>query len=267
MFVGLNGFSQEFQGRAFYMSKVNVNMDFMKNMPPDRAAMVKSRMKTATEKNYTLEFNSNSSYFEEEERLDPNGQSGGFNWMQFVTGPAGGSIYKDLQSNTYINKRELYGKVFLVKDTLNPTKWVLTGETKQIGIYNAFKATLTREVEERAFGFGNRNAASEETNNPPLSKTREVVMSAWFTPQLPVSTGPSMYGGLPGLILEINDDRTTMLCTKVILNPKEKIKIKAPSKGKEVTLVEYQQIAKDKAEEMRNMYRGRGGRGGSRRIN
>jgi hypothetical protein len=47
-----------------------------------------------------------------------------------------------------------------------------------------------------------------------------------------------------------------MLCTKVILNPKEKIKIKAPSKGKEVTLVEYQQIAKDKAEEMRNMYRG-----------
>jgi GLPGLI family protein len=81
-------------------------------------------------------------------------------------------------------------------------------------------------------------------------------MSAWFTPQIPVSTGPSMYGGLPGLILEINDDRTTMLCTKVILNPKEKIKIKAPSKGKEVTLVEYQQIAKDKAEEMRNMYRG-----------
>ena len=36
-------------------------------------------------------------------------------------------------------------------------------------------------------------------------------MSAWFTPEIPVSTGPSMYGGLPGLILEINDDRTTML--------------------------------------------------------
>ena len=259
---GINGYSQDFQGRAFYMSKVNVNMDFMNNMPPDRAAAVKARMKTATEKNYTLEFNSNSSYFEEEERLDPNGQAGGFNWMQFVTGPAGGSIYKDLQSKTYINKKELFGKVFLVKDSLNPTKWVLTGETKKIGIYNAYKATVTREVEERAFSFGNRNAASEETNNPPLSKTREVVMSAWFTPEIPVSTGPSMYGGLPGLILEINDDRTTMLCTKVILNPKEKIKIKAPSKGKEVTLVEFEQISKDKAEEMRNMYRGRGGRGG-----
>lgn len=261
---GINGYSQDFQGRAFYMSKVNVNMDFMKNMPPDRAAAVKARMKTATEKNYILEFNSNSSYFNEEERLDPNGQAGGFNWMQFVTGPAGGSIYKDLQSKTYINKRELFGKVFLVKDSISPSKWVLTGESKQIGIYSAYKATITREVEERAFGFGNRNNSSEETNNPPLSKTREVVMSAWFTPQIPVSTGPAMYGGLPGLILEINDDRTTMLCTKVILNPKEKIKIKAPSKGKEVTLVEFEQIAKEKAEEMRNMYRGRGGNRSSR---
>ena len=55
-------------------------------------------MKTATEKNYILDFNSSSSYFEEEERLDPNSQSGGFNWMQFVTGPAEGSIFRNIQS-------------------------------------------------------------------------------------------------------------------------------------------------------------------------
>ena len=266
MFVGLTGFSQEFQGRAFYMSKVNVNMDFMKNMPPDRAAAVKARMKTATEKNYTLEFNSNESFFEEEERLDPNGSGGGFNWMQFVTGPEGGSIYKDLQSKIYINKKELYGKVFLVKDSIPESKWVLTGETRKIGIYNAYKATITKEVEERVMSFGNRSRSTETPPNPPERKTRDVVMSAWFTPEIPVSTGPSMYGGLPGLILEINDDRTTMLCTKVILNPKDKIKVKAPAKGKEVTSIEFEQIAKDKAEEMRNMYRGRRGSGSRTRI-
>ena len=54
MFLSINGFSQEFQGRAFYMSKMNVNMDFMKNMPPDRVKYMKARMKTATEKNFTL---------------------------------------------------------------------------------------------------------------------------------------------------------------------------------------------------------------------
>lgn len=91
-------------------------------------------------------------------------------------------------------------------------------------------------------------------------------MTAWFTPEIPVSSGPSMYGGLPGLILEINDDRTTMLCTKVIINPKEKIKIKEPSKGKQVTNLEYEKIAKDKQEEMQGMYRGRRGGGSRARI-
>ena len=41
----------------------------MKNMPPDRQAYMKGRMKSATEKNYTLEFDSNSSYFQEEDVL------------------------------------------------------------------------------------------------------------------------------------------------------------------------------------------------------
>ena len=36
------------------MSKMNVNMDFMNNMPPDRVKYMKARMKTATEKNFTL---------------------------------------------------------------------------------------------------------------------------------------------------------------------------------------------------------------------
>jgi hypothetical protein len=50
-FITISGFSQDFQGKAYYMSKVNVNMDWMKNLTPDRAAYLKGRMKTATEKN------------------------------------------------------------------------------------------------------------------------------------------------------------------------------------------------------------------------
>jgi len=264
LIISINGFSQDFQGRAYYMSKSNVNTDFTKNMPPDRAKRIMGMMKKALEKNYTLEFNSNSSFFEEEEVLEAGqGSGGGFNWMQFVTGPEGGSLHKDLQSKIYTNKKELFGKVFLVKDSIVPRKWVMTGETKQIGIYNAYKATITKEVEERAFNFGRRpssNSSEEEGKEPETPKMREVVMSAWFTPEIPVSTGPSMYGGLPGLILEINDDRTTILCTKVILNPKEKIKIKVPKKGKVVTKSEFEQISEDKAKEMQEMYQG--GRGG-----
>ena len=268
LIFNFNGFSQDFQGKAYYMSKTNVNTDFTNNLPPDRAKSILGMMKKALEKNYILDFNSNSSYFEEEEVLEAGGrQGGGFNWMQFVGGPDGGSLHKDLQSKIYTNKKELFGKIFLVKDSITPSKWVMTGETKQIGIYNAYKATITKEVEEREFNFGRRpTRGGESESEPEAPKMREVVMSAWFTPEIPVSTGPAMYGGLPGLILEINDDKTIILCTKVVINPKDKIKIKAPSKGKVVTRSEFDQIAENKAKEMEEMYKGRRSGGRSRAI-
>ena len=267
--MAFSGFSQDFQGKAYYMSKMNVNMDWMKNLPPDRQASVRASMKKATEKNYILNFNSSASFFKEEERLDPNAQGGGFNWQQFVTGPAQGDIYRDIQSNTYTNKKELFGKIFLIKDSLPKSKWVMTGETKQIGIYNAYKATISKEVEEEVISFQRsrgRQGQRPSPPQPPEKKIRKVVMSAWFTPEIPVSTGPSLYGGLPGLILELNDDKMTILCTKVVLNPKEKVKIKEPSKGKKVTSVEFEKIAEDKAEEMRNRWDGRRSRGSGRAV-
>jgi GLPGLI family protein len=76
-----------------------------------------------------------------------------------------------------------------------------------------------------------------------------------------------MYGGLPGLILEIGDDNRVMICTKVVLNPEEKIKLKEPNKGKVVSNSEFLIIQEDKAKEMRERYqRGGGNRGGAVRI-
>ena len=267
LFLSFEGYSQDFLGKAYYMSKSTVNMDWMKNMPPERQKYMKARIKTALEKNYILDFDSSSSYFKEEVTLEAGGSGGGgFNWMQFVAGPAQGDIYKDIQENMYINKRELFGKIFLITDSIAPTKWVMTGETKKIGIYNAYKASYTKEVEEDVFSFSRRqrdNQNANEENNPILPKTKTVVMTAWFTPEIPVSTGPAMYGGLPGLILEISDGNRTMLCTKVVLNPEEKIKIKEPSKGKVVTNSEFNKIQGDKMNEMRERYnRGGGNRGG-----
>jgi sRNA-binding carbon storage regulator CsrA len=48
------------------------------------------------------------------------------------------------------------------------------------------------------------------------------------------------------------------------MNPKEKIKIKAPKKGTVVNMEEYNKIRTEKIAEMREMYqknRGQGGRG------
>ena len=66
-----------------------------------------------------------------------------------------------------------------------------------------------------------------------------------------MSQGPEKYWGLPGLILEVSDGKTVILCSKVVINPKDKVAIKAPAKGKEVTQNEYDEIVIKKVEEMR----------------
>ena len=91
-----------------------------------------------------------------------------------------------------------------------------------------------------------------------------LTITAWYSPQIPVSAGPDKYYGLPGLILEINAGRTTMLCTEISINSDEVLVIDEPNKGKEVSRDEYNDIVKKKSEELRERFRsrGRGGRGG-----
>ena len=77
-------------------------------------------------------------------------------------------------------------------------------------------------------------------------------VEAWYTPQIPVSHGPGEFWGLPGLILEVSTGDKVMLCSKVIMNPKDKIEIEALGKGKEITKVAYQETIRGKMMEMRN---------------
>jgi len=244
--------AQEFQGKAYYISKTTMDPNFGANIPPERRQRFMDRMKSNLEKNYELDFNSTASTFYNEERLDNSGGSGRFNFMSFMS-PFQGILHKEFASKTFTNRVELFGKIFLIKDSLPESKWLLSGESKQIGNYTVYKATMSREVPQEVFQFGRQN--SEE--NQPKMKT--VNITAWFTPQIPVSTGPYKYGGLPGLILEVNSDNTTVLCTKVVINPKEKMKIKAPQKGTVVNTEEYDKIRTEKIAEMREMYRRNGG--------
>lgn len=40
--------------------------------------------------------------------------------------------------------------------------------------------------------------------------------------------------GFTGLILEVNDGKTVMLCTKIVMNTKDKVEIKPVTKGKKL---------------------------------
>ena len=71
--------------------------------------------------------------------------------------------------------------------------------------------------------------------------------------------GLRVYGGLPGLILEVNDGDLTIVCSEIVLNPKEVKEIKEPIKGKIVTRKKFGNIAKEKTKEMMDRYKTRDG--------
>lgn len=274
---GTTAFGQDFQGKAYYMSKTTMDMSQFgggRQISPDQMKRMQERMKSFLEKQYILTFNKEESIYKEEERLQA--QGGGSRWGGFSSSLSGGPKYKNVKTKEALQDNEFFGKQFLIKDELKPLEWKMGTETKQIGQYTVFKATAIKPVvgfdwrSMRRRGGNDRGKKKDSTDtkksDDPMDeievpKTIEVV--AWYTPQIPINQGPDDYWGLPGLILEINADRTTILCTKIVMNPKERDNIKKPEKGEVVTQEEYTEITTKKMQEMRDMYRGRGR--GSRR--
>jgi GLPGLI family protein len=255
--------AQNFQGIATYKS--SRKMGGIKigglDLDPQMQKQIEEQLKKQGQKEYTLKFNLTESLWKEVESLGAGGgpqaaAGGGTVRVSFSASGSNGSLYKNTATMQEIEETEVFSKPFLVKDELQTREWELTNETKKIGNYTAQKAIFTRISERRTMSFGN----DEENEMVTVSDT--VNIAAWYTPEIPVSQGPDNYWGLPGLILEVNDGTTTFLCTKVVLNPENGVKIKVPSKGKKVNKKELAKITEEKREEMMKNFKN-GGKGTS----
>ena len=237
--------AQDFQGRAEYVYKAKMNLgSWGAKMSQEQKKQIAARLKNRLEKTYILSFNKEESIYREFEKLDA--MSGAADsWGKNFTP---GHQYKNVKTNSFVQNQELYGKRFLIKDELLKIDWKMETETKQIGNYMCFKATASVPSSELSW----YNFSWGDLNEDDSSEVKMTEVVAWYSPQIPVSQGPSEYWGLPGLILEVNVGTTTMLCSKIIMNPDEKSEIEAPKKGKEVTKNEYQEIIAGKMKEMRD---------------
>lgn len=278
--VSTVSFAQDFQGMAVYESKTSTadfkaKMEGNKDITPEMQKMIEERMKKMFEKTFVLNFDKNTSIYKEEEKLDAPGSQGGSNMRMmgsFMGG--GGTHYKNLKAKTFTVDKEIMGKEFLVQDSLPKLDWKLGQETKEIGGYMCFKATAVQKASQsdfRNFRMKKQDDTKKETTAEKQKTTdfmkegeipKEIEVVAWYSPEIPVSQGPENYYGLPGLILEVSAGKTTILCSKVVMNVKEKKEIKAPTKGEVVTQKEYDEIVAKKMEELRQMNQGRGGNGG-----
>jgi len=240
--------AQNFQGKATYKSKRK--LDIKLDSTQVDSGMHKKMMemlKKQFEKTFVLTFDKDESVYKEEEKLSkPQGPSN----MEMVMINTGGSdiLYKNTKENRYTNQNDVFGKIFLIQDNLEKLDWKLGSETKNIGEYTCYKATLKREVEdiENRISF---NADHEQDENT-TPKMKEITITAWYTPKIPVNNGPGNYHGLPGLILEVNDGTETIICNKIVMNPKNNIALKEPNKGKVVSKEKFETIIDKKMKEM-----------------
>lgn len=246
---------QNFSGSATYKtaSEVPFKMD-RPDMSPEQKKNMEERMAKAMQKEFELKFNRQESIYAEVEELEKDGR-GGMRFMSMIMG-SGGVLYKDLKTYTYLDKVEFFGKQFLITDSLERLDWKLEKGSKAIGKYQCNKASAKRIVT-----LSRSESVDGESHDTTYNDTINVI--AWYTMQVPVSNGPAQYGGLPGLIMELNDGTTTMLCTRISLKPGEEVAIKKPDGGDNVSQSEYNKITQEKLEEMRKMYKRPGGRGSS----
>jgi GLPGLI family protein len=254
-------FAQGFTGRAYYKStsQFSIKMDSTK-MAPEQIAQIQASLKKQMEQNYILSFNQTESTWKKEESLGggPATASAGGAVFMVATSGEGSTLYKNIADQSFLEQQDMMGKAYLVKDMLEPVEWELSEETKKVGNYTVQKASYTRIVDSKRFSTG-------MTEMENVKDTLQVTV--WFTPEIPVAHGPENFFGLPGLILEVQNQGRTLICEKIELNPSsDPVVIERPSKGKEITQAEFQTVQEEGMKQMMNRYQGKPGDGNRMEI-
>jgi GLPGLI family protein len=254
-------FAQGFTGRAYYKStsQFSIKMDSTK-MAPEQIAQIQASLKKQMEQNYILSFNQTESTWKKEESLGggPATASAGGAVFMVATSGEGSTLYKNIADQSFLEQQDMMGKAYLVKDMLEPVEWELSEETKKVGNYTVQKASYTRIVDSKRFSTG-------MTEMENVKDTLQVTV--WFTPEIPVAHGPENFFGLPGLILEVQNQGRTLICEKIELNPSaDPVVIERPSKGKEITQAEFRTVQEEGMKQMMNRYQGKPGEGNRMEI-
>lgn len=175
---------------------------------------------------YDLEYCNNKSHFFLSEGLAINEKL-----KRLAVSIAGSEeFYIDENENTNIKVKNFAGKIFTIQYKIN-SNWKLTDSTKIVGGYLCYKATLERII---------------MRNNIE----KKIPISAWYCPKIPISFGPKDFNGLPGLILELQDERVTFLVSKIDFNiEKDFKKFEFDTKTEIISQEEFDKIVRNTIKE------------------
>lgn len=136
-------------------------------------------------------------------------------------GGGGGVYYKNIATKEKLLQLSTFGGDFLIEENYDKYTWELKKEKKEILGIECYKA------------IGSYREYSHLTK-----KNNTITVTAWYAPGIPLPFGPAGYDGLPGLILESSTPSFYFIAQEIKFRDKLK-KIKAPAKGKKVTMEEF----------------------------
>ena len=121
------------------------------------------------------------------------------------------TVYTDMRTGSNIMSKEIYGDLFLVKDSVRKITWRLTDETQDVAGYTCRRA-----------------------NGLILDS---VYVVAFYTDKIWMSSGPESFSGLPGMILKVAlpYENVIWTATKVTTDEVPITTIVPPKKGDVIT--------------------------------
>lgn len=198
-------------GRAVYKKQLSSIEEEVKDQ------YMKQALKLLETQEYELTFNKNLAHFKKVEALSTERNPVVEAYAQSISG-FNGDLYYDGINKRIIHKKDFSGKIFLINK--NKIKWTLSKNTKKIDKFMCYKATTIVVL-----------------NNS--SGAHSVPVTAWYTPEIPLSYGPDGFGGLPGLILELEWNGVFTTLKRIEFLEIESLSINLPTKGEVIDENEF----------------------------
>lgn len=166
----------------------------------DMYSGIESKIKTLK---FSLLIENSTSEFKSISEMPKDNETSGDKMARVYTGEQ--TVYfRDFTNKRLIQNLDFNAKKYTAEFDFNKVNWRLENEEKLIDRYKCYKATY---------------------------KYKFVNVTAWYCPSLPYSTGPIEYGGLPGLILELQRNKLVYLATNINLNYEGNETIDFPNKN------------------------------------
>jgi GLPGLI family protein len=194
--------------KVYHWTKIYSRLTYLSTEEKDRMKMTWGK-DDEYKQEMKLFFNDKKSFYTYSKNQE---NEGGYSWNEKEY-----KVYRDLENEKRTDIIEMLGKIYIVEDSVRAPKWKVMNKIKEIAGYMCMMAVTEDTI-----------------------KNQQI--TAWFADNLPVSAGPELYGGLPGMILELDINEGDIVITAKKVEMKavtEDMNIPKKLKGKKVTEPQY----------------------------